>query len=149
MMTRPRERAKQLLMQGTDPSAAKQRAKRERAAAVADTFRAIAAEWHKQQMPRWKPDYAAKVWQSLEKDVFPSIGNRPITDIRVTDIKAVIDAITERGALEIANKVRQRIDKIFNYAVILERVNGNPAAALSGMVVKGETKPMPPCLPTN
>lgn len=138
-----RERAKQMLMQQTNPAAVKQQAKQERAAALADTFQSVAAEWHKQQLPRWKPSHAVKVWQSLERDVFPAIGSRAVQDITVRDIKAVIDAVAQRGAPVIADKIRQRIDRIFNHAVILERVNGNPAAALSGIVVKSESKPMP------
>ncbi|MDO5356615.1 MAG: integrase arm-type DNA-binding domain-containing protein [Conchiformibius sp.] len=138
-----REQAKQMLAQGTDPSAAKQAAKQERAAALANTFKAIAEQWHTQQLPRWKPSHAARVWHSLELDVFPHIGNRPIAEITVRDIKAVLDGISGRGAAVSADKVRQRIDKIFNYAVILELVNGNPAAPLSRFIVKADTRHMP------
>ena len=79
----------------------------------------------------------------LEQDVFPHIGSSPIQELRVAHIKKVLDAITARGVAETAEKIRQWINKIFNYALMLERVDGNPASALVGYIQPQTTEHMP------
>ena len=138
-----REQAKQQLAQGIDPAAAKQQAKADKAAAIANTFQAIAAQWHKQKTPQWKPNHAARVWLSLEKDVFPIIGSLPIDSIAVKDVKAVLEKIIERGALVTAEKIRERIGAVFKYAAMLELTDRNPAAVLTGFIIQNETNHMP------
>lgn len=99
-----REQAKQMLAQGTDPSAAKQQTKREKQDRLANTFASLAREWHEKNRYRWKPNHAARVLRYFENDVFPSIGSLPISEIRVKHIKAVLDGISARGVYETAEK---------------------------------------------
>ena len=47
-----RERAKKLLVQGIDPSGAKQEEKREAVRNAENTFKAVALEWHENQLAR-------------------------------------------------------------------------------------------------
>ncbi|XXQ68411.1 Arm DNA-binding domain-containing protein [Neisseriaceae bacterium B1] len=54
-----RETAKQQLASGIDPAALKQHQKAEKAAMLANTFEAIAAQWHKAKIDKWKPHHAA------------------------------------------------------------------------------------------
>lgn len=138
-----RETAKQQIAQGIDPAAAKQQQKTERAAARANTFHAIAAQWHEKQTPKWKPNHAARVWHGLEMDVFPQIGGLPIDKIGVQDVKAVLDKIAERGALVTAKKIREWIGAVFKYAAMLELTDRNPAAVLSGYLAQNEVINMP------
>ncbi|RRD89921.1 Arm DNA-binding domain-containing protein, partial [Conchiformibius steedae] len=49
-----REQAKQMLAQGTDPSAVKQQTKREKQDRLANTFAHLAREWHEKNRYRWK-----------------------------------------------------------------------------------------------
>ena len=63
------ENACRLLVSGQDSGEAKQQEKRERQAAVINTFRNIAAEWHKHRETGLIGNHAARVWDSLEKDV--------------------------------------------------------------------------------
>ena len=81
--------------------------------------------------------------QYFEVDVFPHIGNRPIKELRVSDIKNVIEHIAERGALETAEKIRQWIGSVFNHAALLELTDGNPAALLVGYLPKRQAVHMP------
>lgn len=48
-----RDRAKKLLAQGTDPSGAKQEQRREAVRNAENTFKAVALEWHENQLSRW------------------------------------------------------------------------------------------------
>ena len=137
------ENARKMKAQGIDPSQAKQQAKAERQAALLNTFEHIARDWHQNNISRWKPNHAQRIMRYLEKDVFPHIGSHPIQELRVAHIKKVLDAITARGVAETAEKIRQWINKIFNYALMLERVDGNPASALVGYIQPQTTEHMP------
>ncbi len=139
-----REQAKQMLLNGIDPAAAKQEEKANKAAALANTFQSIAMQWHQQKKAtKWKNSHADRVWHSLEKDVFPKIGQQPINEIAVKDIKAILDKIIERGALVTAEKNREWIGSIFKFANMLELTERNPAAALSSYIHHKETENMP------
>lgn len=137
------QQARNNLAKGINPSQAKQQAKQERQAALLNTFAAVTKQWHTKNLPRWKEKHAARIMQYFESDVFPHIGNRPIKELRVSDIKAVIEHIAERGALETAEKIRQWIGSVFNHAALLELTDGNPAAPLVGYLPKKEAAHMP------
>ena len=137
------DRARKMKAQGIDPSQAKQQAKAERQAALLNTFEHIAHDWHNKNINRWKPNHAKRIMRYLEKDVFPHIGNSPIHELKVKHIKLVLDTIAERGTQETAEKVRQWLNNIFNYAMMLELVESNPPAALVGYIQANETQHMP------
>ncbi|WP_276307949.1 tyrosine-type recombinase/integrase [Neisseria mucosa] len=73
-----------------------------RQAAVSNTFRNIAAEWHKHRETGLTGNHAARVWDSLGKDVFPTLGSLSISEIKVSQVKEVIEAVAVRGVLETA-----------------------------------------------
>ena len=124
------ENARRLLVSGQDPSEAKQQEKRERQAAALNTFEAIARRWHSDNLIRWKENHAARVLRYFETDVFPVIGEMPIQEIRVSDIKTVLDGVMTRGVNNTAEKIREWTGAIFDYAVMLEVVETNPAYSL-------------------
>jgi len=75
------QEARGLLAQNIDPSAAKKARKLAGAECAANSFEVIAREWFN----TWKTDknegHYSKVIARLEKDVFPYIGGRPVTDV--------------------------------------------------------------------
>ncbi|MCU7812681.1 MAG: tyrosine-type recombinase/integrase, partial [Candidatus Thiodiazotropha sp. (ex Notomyrtea botanica)] len=93
-----------------------------------------AEEWHGKQKGRWTSDHAKRVWVSLEQDVFPFIGSRMIGDIKTLDCLSVIRAVEERGALDVAGRVKQRMSSVFRYAVQTARIDFNPADQLQGVI---------------
>ena len=137
------ENARRLLASGQDPSEAKQQEKRERQAAALNTFESIARRWHTDNLHRWKENYAARIISDFEKDVFPAIGEIQITEISVSDVKAVISAIIARGATVTAEKVRQWIGAVYQYAAMLEITDRNPAAVLRGHFEQAKTDHRP------
>jgi len=108
-----------------------------------NTFAAVARRWHADNLSRWKPNHAGRIMRYFETDVFPLIGETPIAELRVRDIKAVIDSVAARGVIEMAEKIRQWINSICNYAAMLEIIDGNPAAPLAGYLKKTDTAHMP------
>ena len=137
------ENARRLLVSGQDPSEAKQQEKRERQAAALNTFEAIARRWHSDNLIRWKENHAARVLRYFETDVFPVIGEMPIQEIRVSDIKTVLDGVMTRGVNNTAEKIREWTGSIFDYAVMLEVVETNPAYSLRKYIPAKQTDHRP------
>ena len=137
------ENARRLLVSGQDPSEAKQQEKRERQAAALNTFESIARRWHTDNLHRWKENHAARVLRYFETDVFPAIGAMSIQEIRVSDIKAVIDGVMARGVNNTAEKIREWTGAIFDYAVMLEVVETNPAYSLRKYIPAKQTDHRP------
>ena len=137
------ENARRLLVSGQDPSEAKQQEKRERQAAALNTFEAIARRWHSDNLIRWKENHAARVLRYFETDVFPVIGAMPIQEIRVSDIKTVLDGVMTRGVNNTAEKIREWTGAIFDYAVMLEVVETNPAYSLRKYIPAKQTDHRP------
>ena len=137
------ENARRLLVSGQDPSEAKQQAKRERQTAALNTFESIARRWHSDNLIRWKENNAARVLRYFETDVFPAIGAMSIQEIRVSDIKAVIDGVMVRGVNNTAEKIREWTGAIFDYAVMLEIVETNPAYSLRKYIPSKQTDHRP------
>ena len=133
------ENARRLLVSGQDPSEAKQQEKRERQAAALNTFEAIARRWHSDNLIRWKENHAARVLRYFETDVFPVIGAMSIQEIRVSDIKVVLDGVMARGVNNTAEKIREWTGAIFDYAVMLEIVETNPAYSLRKYIPAKQT----------
>lgn len=74
------------------------------------------------------PDYVKDIWRSLEKDVFPAIGEIPVQQIKARLLVEALEPIKERGALEMARRLVQRINKIMMYAVNTGLIDANPAS---------------------
>lgn len=135
-----RDRAKRALAGGIDPGKAAKAARDRRAGRVApgSTFKHAALRWHRLQAHGWKPGHAANVLHQLETEVFPSIGERALAELRPSDIRPLIDAIQNRGAVDQAHRVLMRISRVFQLAIVDELVETDPAAALTAIL-----KPMP------
>lgn len=126
-----RAKAREFLDKGIDPSQAKQEARWAAKVAAANSFESVAREWHGAKAPGWSKKHAAQVLRSLELDIFPEIGHRPINDIEAPDILLALRKIESRGAPEIAARVRQRISATFRYGVATGCCTRDPAADLS------------------
>ena len=126
-----RDEARALLAAGTDPGQARKAAKQEQAKAAADSFEAIAREWHGiQAAGRWTEGHATKTLQGLEKHIFPELGQHPIADITPAELLAVLKAMQARGTIDRANRLRQTCGEVFRYGIVTGRNKGNPAADL-------------------
>lgn len=127
-----RDAARKLLDAGEDPGNAKREQKRQTVEKSAQTFERVAREWHKKGSAHWSTGYATKIMDSLEQNVFPSLGKRPIAEISARDMMDMLHRIEARGALEIASRVKQRCSAVFNYAITKLLTTNNPVLPLRG-----------------
>lgn len=90
---------------GRDPGAARQIARQDQRAATDNTFRAIAEEYLKREGARLR----SATWRqkALERLVYPTLGNRPIGEIRRSEIIRLLDKI-EEGAIGSSEKGKNR-----------------------------------------
>ena len=127
-----RDDAKSALRDGRDPGAEKQATKRAAKIAGANTFEAVAREWHSKARNTWDPRHADRVWTSLENDLLPDLGSRPIAAIDAPELLAVLRKIESRGAHETRMRAQQRAGAVFRYAVATGRALRDPSADLRG-----------------
>ena len=139
-----RQEAKSLLKQGIDPQAQRKETKHKQETQHLDCFAAQAREWYEAQKSGWKSaKHSKQVITSLEKDIFPTLGNTPIGQISRSQVLKTIQAIEDRGAGELASRTLQRVNAVFDYAMIKGLIENNPATNLSKVLkkrVKGEYK---------
>lgn len=129
-----------LLRKGQDP------AQREQVAASI-TFREAALRWHALQQPGWKPKHAADVLTSLENELFPALGARPLAAIRPAEVRELLEAVQARGATETAHRLRGRTSAVFQLAIARGEAEIDPAASLKA-VLRPITNKLRPALVT-
>lgn len=131
-----RDATRALLRAGRDPSIEKRKSRAAEIAGSEHDFESLAREWHELQSDRWAEVHAADVLRSLERDVFPTLGEFPPHEITAPLILACLRPIEKRGAIETAGRLRQRISAVLAYALSMGIVSSNPAEQ-----VKGALKP--------
>lgn len=127
-----RDGAKADLRDGRDPGLTKKLRKLSGARRSAETFEAIAREWHEMTKPTWTGNHARDVLHTLERDVFPALGALPVRDITAPDVLATLRMIEGRQANETARRVKQRMSAVFVFAIASGRADTDPAAIVSG-----------------
>ncbi|MNZ30543.1 Prophage CP4-57 integrase [compost metagenome] len=121
-----------LLAQGIDPIEHARQSKIEAAAAAANTFKALALEWHAVGSHKWSPAHAATILRRIEAHLFPMLGDRPVADLKARDLLAPLKAAEQRDALDLASRLRQYLDGIMRMAVQHGHIESNPARDLQG-----------------
>jgi integrase len=135
-----RDEAKAILREGRDPSIAKKQRKLSSVQQSGETFEVIARDWHKTNRSRWSEIHASDILRSLERDVFPAIGQYPVREVTVPNVLAALRPIEERDSKETARRIRQRMESVFAFAIASGKAEANPAATVSGAmapVVRG------------
>ena len=138
-----RAEALELLAQGIDPIEHARQAKIEASNARANTFEAMAREWHAVCARKWKPHHAATVLRRMELYLFPAIGGRPLADLKTRDLLAPLKAVEKRDTLETAGRLRQYMAGIMRMAVQHGHIDTNPATDLQGATATRKTTHRP------
>jgi integrase len=137
-----RDKARELLADGIDPSVAKRHEQHATAVAAANTFELVAREFHKSKSDSWSTSYAAKWLRGLEKDLFPYLGALPLATITAPMLLDVLRRVEKRGAIESAHTLRQTAGQVFMYGVQTGRCERNPAPDLNGALKPVNVKHM-------
>jgi len=127
-----RTEARELLAEGLDPGVAKRAEKLATRVAAANTFEAVAREFHATQASGWSPRYASRWIERMEKDLFPHIGKLTLPSITAPVLLDALRKVEKRGANETAHTLRQTAGQVFRYGVQTGRCERSPVNDLHG-----------------
>ncbi|TDN58456.1 integrase domain-containing protein [Scandinavium goeteborgense] len=136
-----------LLAHGIDPQQQQEMVSEQRQIELDSIFSTVAANWFQLKSKSVTPDYAKDIWRSLDKDVFPAIGEIPVQEIKARTIIEALEPIKARGALETVRRLVQRINEIMIYAVNTGLIDANPASGVGMAFEKPKKQNMPTLRP--
>jgi integrase len=126
-----RDQAKRQLRDHRDPATEELKRKLGAAADHSETFETVARRWHAMHETRWTRVHASDVIKSLEREIFPALGNMPISQLDAPLVLATLRKIEARGSLETAKRVRQRMSAVFIHAISEGICAADPAATVA------------------
>lgn len=129
---RARDQAKQTKHVGVDPVAQKKANKLQVKRAEASSFREVASEWLDIRSGEWSESHRIRETRNLEKDLFPALGDRPISEIEPVELLATVRKIEARGSLDVAHRVLGTAGQVFRYGITTGRNGRDPSADLKG-----------------
>ncbi|MCX7167865.1 MAG: integrase arm-type DNA-binding domain-containing protein [Rhodocyclales bacterium] len=135
-----RDEARRLLADGIDPSEHRKAHKATRAEVAGNTFEAIGREWYSKELPLWAPTQAVKVKGIFEKNLYPWLGSRPITEIKASEFLATLRRMENRGAMETARRALQYSGQVFRYAIATGRAERDITPDLRGALSKANVQ---------
>ncbi|HKR44060.1 MAG TPA: integrase arm-type DNA-binding domain-containing protein, partial [Paraburkholderia sp.] len=138
-----REKAKDLLEAGIDPSAQRQAEKRAHSA----SFESVAREWlamqAKTDAKHGRAALSKRTWNRalrvFERLIFPQLGRRPIATITVPDLLRVLKRIEATGHHDTCHRAKQRCGQVFRYAIVTGRADRDLTADLRGALAPVRT----------
>lgn len=95
-----RDDARKLFAEGKSPSEVR---KEQKIALQMESHSAsvkIATEWHQMKSTKWSVGYASDIMETLQNDIFPYVGMKPIGEIKPLKLLNVLRKIEKRWALE-------------------------------------------------
>ena len=125
-------RSRQLVQQGVKPTEHKKLIKHTLRVAKSHHFRAVAEQWFEWRKKKKNLDErnARKIWASLEKHAFPTLGHRPVSEIRPIECLNILEAMQKQNIGDQAKRILQRMKGIFDYAVTHQLIEHSPASSL-------------------
>lgn len=124
-----REEYRTLIAQGVDPQTHQQQKRDAEELRRGNTFQKVAADWYEMKKSQNLAANTIKdIWRSLEKYVFPDIGNTPINELTARKFVLILDPIKARGNLETLKRVLQRINEVMDFAANSGLIEINTAA---------------------
>lgn len=142
-----RAQYRSLLARGIDPQTQAEQAAEQQQIAIESIFSNVASNWFAMKRNSVTPDYAKDIWRSLEKDIFPVIGEIPVQEIKARTLVEALEPIKARGALETVRRLVQRINEIMIYAVNTGLIDANPASGIGMAFEKPKKQNMPTLRP--
>ncbi|WP_314139038.1 integrase domain-containing protein [Buttiauxella noackiae] len=136
-----------LLAKGIDPQVQAEVTEEQQQIALDSIFSTVAANWIQLKSKSVTPDYAKDIWRSLDKDVFPAIGEIPVQEIKARTLVEALEPIKARGAFETVRRLVQRINEIMTYAVNTGLIGTNPTSGVGMAFEKPKKQNMPTLRP--
>lgn len=101
------------------------------------TFGALALEFHARIIAKDYQD-PTQFLALLKRDLLPTLGRRPIADVRLAEVQQVLNKIVDRGSKVAANRALLAAKKVFRYARTQGHIELNPLGDISRRDVGGK-----------
>jgi len=133
-----RKEIKKLIADGISPSAERTARKKQAETAWANTFKNVALEWLDKRTDL--SDNTKNLHKRrFERDIFPAIGNLPISELTPRLIlEKVLRPMENRGVGEMTARVKSIISQTCRYAVACGHLERDPTTDLAGALKKVE-----------
>jgi integrase len=118
--------ARKLLATGIDPMAERKTEK----ATMENSFQSVAARWMEHWRQGKSPRHVNYVQRRMETDILPCLGTRAIAEIEAPELVAMVKAIEQRGARDIAKRALESTGQVFRYAIAHGYAKRNPVAEI-------------------
>lgn len=101
-----------------------------RAPLSTDSFEVVSTEWFTRIRGDWVAEYAGKVERMFERDIFPFIGEVPISEVDSDTLLSVPKRIEERKAAVAAHQALELCLKVSHHAMMTGRILSDPGRPL-------------------
>jgi integrase len=95
-----------------------------------DSVREFADFWFQSEITGKSESYCKTTRRALDKDILPSIGNKPLQQVNAGDVLAICDRIKARGSPQAALFTRNVLKRMYEYAISRQASTINPAQQL-------------------
>ncbi len=85
-------------------------------------------------VPKWAPGHSKTVLSRLKTHVVLLLGARAIVELDTYDLMQPLEAVTKRGIIDVALRIKNYLQSIVREAKRLRLVTANPAHALDGSI---------------
>lgn len=127
-----RDTARKRIIDGVDPNEHKKALKQASVENMANSFEVIAREWYERNMGDKSADHRKRCLAIFQRDLFPYIGNKPITDVKAPELLAALRRIEARNAIETAHRALQITGQVYRYAIATGRAERDITGDLRG-----------------
>lgn len=110
---------------GRGPGEQRKQAKARAEHEASNTLEIVARDWLKHMSAQWAPITMQRISASLEADIFPQLGKRPMANIKPKELGDAVQKVEKRGAADQAGWIMQRVKAIYRYAVTHDCIDTN------------------------
>jgi integrase len=135
-----RDKARDQLGHGVDPSRAKRAAKIAARLGSENSFRALAEEYLEKAEKEGRAVATMSKGRWLLEWLTPEIGSLPVAGITPHELLAALKKVERLGKRETARRLQSFASQVFRYAVQTARAHQDPAALLRGGLIAPTTK---------
>ncbi|XXQ68126.1 tyrosine-type recombinase/integrase [Neisseriaceae bacterium B1] len=103
------------------------------------TFEQAARKWFSVKQTQIAAKTQSNIKNRLENHLYPHLGAMELKAIKRADLIALTDGLNERGIFAEAQKVLQTASQVFEFAILNEWIENNPAHGLHALLKRAET----------
>jgi len=102
----------------------------------APTFRDMAQQWFDANSGDWVVKHRNRARTILDRHLYPTLGDRQLSDIAPKDVLAAIREAEEKGLGETVRRMRQITSSVFQFAIAADECDRDPAQSIRGAMKK-------------